>query len=144
MAVIAYWLIGLSNTANQFFILVLDCVVVAFTGSSMGLLVGSVVDDYKSASVVMTFLLVPSSYFSGLYKNLGNLPVWIGWVQYISSMRYGWAAMVQNEVQYSSAPYLDSMNFSTGMWANIFLSLLLGILFRVLSLYLLWRFRVKN
>lgn len=96
MAIIAYWLIGLSNTADQFFIVVVDCVTMAFTGSSMGLLVGSIADDEKSASVVMTFLLVPSSYFSGLYKNLGNLPGWIGWIQYVSSMRYGWAGMVQN------------------------------------------------
>ncbi len=68
----------------------------AFCGASLGLLLGSVVLDVKSVSAVMSPILLPVILFSGFYKNRDDLPVWIGWIEYISPNKYGFIAYVNN------------------------------------------------
>jgi hypothetical protein len=52
--------------------------------------------DTKSVSAVVPIILIPLVLFSGLFKNTGNIPVWLGWIQYISPLKYGYLAMVTN------------------------------------------------
>ena len=69
---------------------------IAFSGSSVGLLVGSFITDAKSVAVVITFIFNPFMLFAGYFKNLINIPAWAGWFQYLSPFKYGFAALVQN------------------------------------------------
>jgi hypothetical protein len=73
-------MIDLSNTAGQFFLHFLIYCLIAFSGSSLGMLLGSVILDPKSVSAVMPIVILPVILFSGFYKNRENLPGWIGWV----------------------------------------------------------------
>lgn len=73
-------MIDLSNTAGQFFLHYLTFCLISFTGSSLGLLLGSAILDSKSVSAVMPLILMPVILFSGFYKNRQDLPVWIGWI----------------------------------------------------------------
>lgn len=91
-ALIMYWFVGLSSTASQFFIFYLISFLVGFAGSSMGLMLGSVVSDAKAVSSITPAVLLPFFLFSGLFKNAGNYPDWIGWIQYISPIKYSFQA----------------------------------------------------
>ena len=93
---IYYFMIDLSNTAGQFFLHYLIYCLIAFTGSSLGMLLGSVILDSKSVSAVMPVVLLPVILFSGFYKNRENLPKWIGWIEYVSPIKYGFIAVVKN------------------------------------------------
>jgi len=66
----------------------LVCYLQTFAGSSLGLMLGSVVQDAKSMSALTPILLLPMFLYSGLFKNSGNLSDWIGWIQYISPIKY--------------------------------------------------------
>jgi ATP-binding cassette, subfamily G (WHITE), eye pigment precursor transporter len=91
-ALIMYWFVGLSSTAAQFFTFYLVCYLISFAGMSMGLMLGSMVTDEKAISTLMPIVILPFFLFSGLFKNEGNYPDWIGWIQYISPIKYAFAA----------------------------------------------------
>lgn len=59
-----------------------------FCGSSLGLLLGSIVLDAKSAVVAAPITLMPFILFSGFFKNRADLPVWAGWIEHISPNKY--------------------------------------------------------
>lgn len=93
---ILYWFVGLSSTASQFFTFYLIIYNLNFIGSSLGLFVGSIIKDPRSVAVTNIIALLPLVMFSGFFKNSNNLPVWVGWIQYISPFKYGFSALVQN------------------------------------------------
>lgn len=97
-ALIMYWFVGLSSTVGQFFTFYLICYLVSFAGMSLGLLLGSMITDTKSVSIVTPVFMLPLIVFSGYFKNAGNFPQWISWIQYISPIKYTFSAFLQNEV----------------------------------------------
>jgi ABC-type multidrug transport system permease subunit len=74
-------------------------ILVGFAGSAIGLLIGSVILDAKSVSAVVPIILLPLILFSGFFKNRNDLPMWIGWIEYISPIKYGFIAFVENQVR---------------------------------------------
>lgn len=87
--VIFYWMIGLANTVSQFFFFYLVTVVVSLCGNSLGMFLGSLVNDVKAVSAIAPVIIVPFVIFAGFFKNIASLPAWIGWIQYISPVKYG-------------------------------------------------------
>lgn len=73
-------MIGLALTAGQFFLHFLIYLLISFCGSSLGLLLGSVILDAKSVSAVTPVVILPFTLFSGFFKNRADLPDWLGWV----------------------------------------------------------------
>ena len=92
MTLIMYWFVNLSSTVEQFFIFYFIAYLMTINGISLGLMLGSMVLDQKSVSVVTPLVLMPFFLFSGFFKNTGNLSSWIGWIQYISPIKYGFLA----------------------------------------------------
>lgn len=126
-SLIVYWFAGLSNTATQFFTFYLALYLQSFVGMSMGLLLGSVIIDQKIIPPLTPSLAIVVSLFSGFFKNLDTLPQWIGWLQYLSPIRYCFEALVRNEVRYASESNLESLNFNLTLWASIGLLFILGV-----------------
>jgi ATP-binding cassette, subfamily G (WHITE), eye pigment precursor transporter len=93
---IFYWMIGLASTPEQFFLFYFVIFLVNLCGNSLGLLLGSLIADAKSLSAAIPLLLLPFILFSGFFKNSANLPDWIGWIQYISPIKYGFVAVAVN------------------------------------------------
>ena len=62
------------------------------------MLVGAIIKDPQTVSSVVNTFFQPIFLFSGFYKNRSNLPVWIGWIEYFSPVKYGFAAGMENEV----------------------------------------------
>ncbi len=138
-----YWFVGLSSTASQFFTFYLICWLLSINGISLGLVLGSVITDAKSVSVITPAVMLPFFLFSGLFKNTGNLSSWIGWIQYLSPVKYGFAAYLQNEVQNASASNVNQLNFDTSLWLSVGLLFVLAGSYRLVSLFFLWKLRAK-
>lgn len=134
--VILYFMIGLAHTARQFFIFFLTYMLLGMAGNSIGLLIGSVILDAKSVSAVVPIIILPLMLFSGFFKNSSNLPGWIGWLQYISPIKYGFAAFTLNEVEDRDS-LVGLLEFNIGLWASILILLGLGIGYRLLSVLFL-------
>ena len=140
---IMYWFVGLANTASQFFIHYLIAYLMTLNGISLGLALGSMILDEKSVSVVTPIVLLPFFLFSGFFKNSGSLSSWVGWIQYISPIKYCFAGWVQNEVQFASSSAVGTLNFDTDLWVSIILLFVLALGFRLISLFFLWLLRSR-
>ena len=68
-SLVTYWMVGLSSTPSQFFIMYLILFLMMFVGSSMGLLIGSFIQDEKGVSEIVPILLLPLIVISGFFKN---------------------------------------------------------------------------
>jgi ABC-type multidrug transport system permease subunit len=102
-AVIIYWMIGLADTAGQFFMFYLISFFVSFAGNSMGLLLGCAIPDAKLISVLTPVFILPFVLFSGFYKNRADLPNWLFWIEYLSPIKYSFISYVKNQFsQYGS------------------------------------------
>jgi ABC-type multidrug transport system permease subunit len=66
--------------------------------------------DGKSVSNVIPIVILPIILFSGFFKNRANLPVWIGWIEYVSPNKYSFIAHVGNETAYK-ASLINTLNF---------------------------------
>ena len=139
---IFYWMIGLASTAEQFFVFYLINFLVGLCGNSFGLLLGSIITDGKSLSSTVTIVLLPFVLFSGFFKNAGNFSSWVGWIQYLSPIKYGFAAMIENEVKYRDSN-INSLNLDVGVGLSIGVLFGLAMFFRMLSLFFLWFMRSK-
>lgn len=143
MSLIMYWFVGLSSTASQFFIFYLVAYLLTLNGISLGLMLGAMILDQKSVAVVTPIVLIPFFLFSGFFKNTGNIPEWVGWIQYISPIKYGFAAWIQNETMFAADSNIAELNLDTSLWLSVGLLLLLGVAFRMLSLFFLWWLRSR-
>ena len=114
----------------------------AFCGNSLGLWIGSIISDEKTASAVINVLILPLIDFAGFFKNRANLPAWVGWIEYISPFKYSFSAYLQNEVQFSESR-VDELNFDVDIWTSIRILAGMAIGFRLLSLFFLWLLRNK-
>jgi ABC-type multidrug transport system permease subunit len=57
----------------------------------------SVFESEEQASQIAPIVLMPLILFGGQFANPEAIPKWIGWIQYISPIRYGLEALVVNE-----------------------------------------------
>lgn len=137
-SLIFYWLLGLSNTPEQFFTFLLIHCLLVICGTSAGLLIGSIIIDMKTINTMISMTSLPLIVFAGYYKNINSLPDWIGWVQFLSPIKYGFGAFVQNEVQFTQNSNLGLLNLNVGLWNSIGLMCLIGISLRFLSFVFLW------
>lgn len=93
---IAYWMIGFSSTAEQFFVFYLILFLLCFAGSSAGLLFGSMIHDAKSVSTIIPIVVIPMIIFSNFFKNAGSISKWTKFIEYLSPFKYAFIATVKN------------------------------------------------
>lgn len=142
-SLVFYWMVGLGQTAEQFFTFFLILYLISFNGSSLGLLIGSLAQDSKSVGVLLPMFIFPFILFSGMFKNLGNLPDWIGWFQFVSPIKYTFAAFMQNQIPFETYSKVGYLNFDADVWPTIGYLAVLGFSYRILAYFLLWFFRGK-
>ena len=136
---ILYWMVGLDSNAGVFFTFYLAYFLISLTGNSLGLLLGSIIPDPKIVGLLVPVLLVPFILFSGFFKNRSVLPVWIGWVEFLSPLKYVFIAFVRNELHEEEYQFLvETLNFDIELWPAIFILLGLAVGFGGLSLLFLW------
>jgi ABC-type multidrug transport system permease subunit len=84
----------LSQTVGQFFFFLLTYILIHIAGSSIGILIGTLVLDVKSVAAFVPIVILPLVLFSGYFVNRETLPIWIGWLEYISPIKYGFICFV--------------------------------------------------
>jgi ABC-type multidrug transport system permease subunit len=141
-ALIIYWFVGLSSTPGQFFTFYLIMLLMNFNGMSAGLLVGSMLDDAKSVAVLSPIIMQPFIVFSGFFRNKNGMPGWISWIQYLSPFKFGFAAFTENEVM-NRESNVEQLNFDTDLWVSILCLAGLGVGYRLLSFFILWKMKTK-
>lgn len=114
-SIIVYWMMDLTSTPGNFFIFYLFMFLCTLAGTSFGLLVSSFFTNAKTAAGLMPLIVLPMMLFSGFYKNRRDLPVWIGWIEYLSPIKYTFVGLANNEYKGTTAP-ISLLGFDIGMW----------------------------
>lgn len=130
-------MMDLSSTPEQFFLFFFTLFLCGLAGNSFGLLTGSFFSDAKVASGLLPLIVLPLMLFSGFYKNRKDLPEWIGWIEYISPIKYSFVGLASNEYEGTNAP-IGLLNFEMTIWAAVGILIGLSLFTRFASLFVLW------
>ncbi|KAJ1978770.1 hypothetical protein H4R34_003081 [Dimargaris verticillata] len=146
-SVITYWMFGLQEDAGKFFIYLAVAVCVGFCGVGFGTLMACAFDNLQVTMVVTPLIILPLMIFGGLFVNSGSAPVYLGWIQWISPIKYGFSALAIN--QYTGFEYngeevgskaLDNLALGPfGILVNIVFLIVLFTVLYVFSYLALWR-----
>ncbi|KAI6216002.1 Wht-2 [Aphelenchoides besseyi] len=98
MITIAYWMIGLTPTVYRFLIALGVGVLCEQASAGFGVMLASCAPSYAVAVSLAGPLLSILSLTGGLYANIGELPAYISWFQYLSWFRYGFEAIAISQL----------------------------------------------
>ena len=94
---IAYWMIDLNYIRGEIVIInIFICMMLGLSGNSCGLMAGAMFKDAKVAASVVPMIIMPIVLFSGFWSNQALFMDWIGWLQYVSPMKYSFEALMWN------------------------------------------------
>ncbi|ODQ78705.1 hypothetical protein BABINDRAFT_38664 [Babjeviella inositovora NRRL Y-12698] len=98
LLIIAYPLAGLNMEANALPKALLIIVMFNLSCAMEILIIGILVKDPGSSTMVGVLTLLFSLLFAGLFVNKSSIPVWIYWLQWGSVFHFGYEALTVNEV----------------------------------------------
>lgn len=82
-------LIGVSLSVELVLTLMLEMLLLAFTMTSLGIVIASRMQSMESFSVVMQFVLMPMFFLSGALFPLRNVPDWLSLLSKLDPVSYG-------------------------------------------------------
>ena len=136
-----YFAVGLTEDADKFFIFFLIVFLAVFTSSSFGLFVGCAVNNPNASTALVNTAVLPFIIFGGFFVNLDDVYDWIGWMQYLSPIRYALEALLRNEFEgndrYSGERPYDKFHMDIGLTECIVILISLGVTLRIGALILL-------
>ena len=140
VACVTYFAVGMTADADRFFLHALVLILDVFCATSFGFFVGCAVTNESAANSLVSLMMLPFILFGGFFVNLGDVYVWLRWIQYISPIRYSTEALIRIEFEdndkYSSKPY-ESLGFDIGLTNCIIVLAALAVVFRILALVFL-------
>ena len=86
---IIYYGVNLNNDFSKFAECIACCSLLGLAGQSAGVMVGSMCNDFRVATLVAAGIFFPSIIFSGCAISFDSMSPSISWIQYISIFRYG-------------------------------------------------------
>lgn len=95
---VVYWIIGFKATFWAFLTFVVILILLVLAAHSIGLAVSAAVMDVRKGQVLSSVIILTSMLISGFYVNNENVPSFIRPFRYLSFIRYGYEALVRNEV----------------------------------------------
>ncbi|KHN70649.1 ABC transporter ATP-binding protein/permease wht-3 [Toxocara canis] len=87
MLLVSYWMIGLQSTVGHVALAILIGLVIEQSAAAFGVMLSSICPSFPIAVSVAGPMLTLLSLTGGLYANVGELPKYIAWVQYLSWFR---------------------------------------------------------
>lgn len=66
---------------------------------SYGYFIASMFKKEESAVMAAPLIVMPLVLFAGQFSNTDTMPEWIGWIQWLSPIRYGLEVMIRNEFE---------------------------------------------
>lgn len=97
MLLVSYWLVGFSNSITQVLFACLIAFLIEQSSSACGIMLSCISPSLPIAMSTAGPMLTLLSLTGGLYANVGALPSYISWIQYLSWFRYGFEAFAINQ-----------------------------------------------
>ncbi|KAJ2383857.1 hypothetical protein GGI23_007053 [Coemansia sp. RSA 2559] len=138
---ICYWPLGLQRDGVKFVIFMVTCISLNLCGYSLGMLLAIVCKTMSAIVAALPLVFVPLLLFGGLFVNTGNSTVWLRWIQWLSPVKYAFAALMKNQFKgyvVDGKPlgdqYLETMQLGTfSIAVNIVFILGIGLIFWCLA-----------
>jgi len=106
----------------------------------IGLLISSGAPNVTTATTIAPLFTMPIILFGGFISNTDSLPVWLGWIQWVSPVRFANEALSHSQldgIPGLPAGFLTLEGFTVGEWKCILILFCYAIFWRVFSfLYL--------
>ena len=157
---IVYWMCGLNEAVDRYFMFLLILAVISLTGQSLGQLIGTLLPNIGVAMAIIPLVNTVLMLFGGFYKNVNNLPVYFIWIYWSSMFHFGFEALILNEFNGANficptppavcanptgqnvIEYLEMTSYMSTTWINIGLSCVLLVSYKILA-FICLRFLVK-
>ncbi|KAJ2553897.1 hypothetical protein EV175_002775 [Coemansia sp. RSA 1933] len=94
---ISYWALGLQRDGVKFVIFMVTSISVNLYGYSLGMLMAILCKTMSAIVSVIPIVVVPLLLFGGLFVNSGNSTVWLRWIQWLSPIKYAFAATMKSQ-----------------------------------------------
>ncbi|KAJ1911568.1 hypothetical protein H4219_005898 [Mycoemilia scoparia] len=136
---IMYWMVGFQKSAGKYFLFAAVAIAERLCGFALGVHLACFFVDLALAISVIPLLVVPFMAFGGMLVNPGEMPGFIKWCQWISPVKYGYAALAINQfdgLEYKGqdigSGILDKLNLGRfGVAANIGFILMFSAVFTI-------------
>ncbi|KAI8805477.1 P-loop containing nucleoside triphosphate hydrolase protein [Cladochytrium replicatum] len=102
---IVYWMVGLQNTAEKYFTIVMFTMLSSIVGFSLGVFFACLFDQLPAALAATPLVLLPLMWSLPESRNNSSL---VG-IKYISPMKYGFEGMIKSEFQGLVIPGADGI-----------------------------------
>ncbi|KAJ2568014.1 hypothetical protein IW140_004259 [Coemansia sp. RSA 1813] len=96
---ICYWALGLQKDGIKFVIFTISCIAVNLCGYSLGMLLAVMCKTMSAIVAALPMVLIPLMLFGGLFVNTGNSTAWLRWIQWLSPVKYAFAATMKNQFE---------------------------------------------
>ncbi|RCN29509.1 ABC-2 type transporter [Ancylostoma caninum] len=97
MLYVCYWMVGFSSSVSQVLFATLIAFLVEQSSSAFGVMLACISPSFPIAASLAGPLLTLLSLTGGLFANVGSLPPYVSWIQYLSWFRYGFEALAINQ-----------------------------------------------
>ncbi|KAI9005536.1 hypothetical protein DFJ74DRAFT_773818 [Hyaloraphidium curvatum] len=120
----AYWMVGLTPTADAFLKFLLVLVLFDCAAALLCMCAAAGIQDPGTANLACSIFMLFSMLFGGFLINLATIPAALSWIQYLSIFRYATEALAVNEA--ADSMIVDNLE---GISISIPASTILGKLF---------------
>ncbi|KAK6747009.1 hypothetical protein RB195_000323 [Necator americanus] len=97
MLYVCYWMVGFSSSVIQVVFATVIAFLIEQSSSAFGVMLSCISPSYPVAVSLAGPLLTLLSLTGGFYANVGSLPPYVAWIQYLSWFRYGFEALAINQ-----------------------------------------------
>lgn len=97
---ICYFAVGLRPTAEAFFVYLLTLILIYNSFSGYSLIISASFSNKQLAVTLTPILIVPFMLFAGFFVSSANIPYWLKEFEYLSIIKYGYQALMQNQFKY--------------------------------------------
>ncbi|XP_041365025.1 broad substrate specificity ATP-binding cassette transporter ABCG2-like [Gigantopelta aegis] len=98
LSTVAYWMIGLQPTASHFFIFLITLFHTTLAACSLAFAISASMRLRAVANLIISTIYSFMMLFSGLLINLDTMSDWLGWLRWLSILRYSMDALSINEL----------------------------------------------
>ncbi|XP_062517485.1 protein white-like [Corticium candelabrum] len=96
-SVIIYWMVGLREEADKFFIFYGLLLLIANIAMGVGYAISAAATTVPVALAFGPVTIIPMMLFGGLFVNISSIPVYFYWISYLSWFYYGFEVLSINE-----------------------------------------------
>jgi hypothetical protein len=108
------------------------------TAIGYGYMVSAACKNQVDSSLLSNVVTLPAIFFGGLFANSKTIVVGVGWIQYLSPIRFAFEALLTAEYENTVFFYvIKEFNFTLGYWNCVYGLIVLSVVTRIFSLWIL-------